>query len=328
MSIHRFLFIIIDCVALSCACLGFYGQPAYGAELNEPISPLPLKADLNSDKVDLGDRLFHEKKLSSDNSISCASCHEVKKGGADHFSVSRGVGGFSGPINAPTVLNSSLNFRQFWDGRAATLEDQIEGPIHAQFEMNSNWELIISKLEQDQLYKTLFNKVYKNGIQAANIKDAIATYERSLITPSRFDSYLRGDNNALNQDEIKGYELFKKYGCVACHQGKNIGGNMYQVFGVMGDYFKDRGSVSIVDYGVFNITHDEQDRYKFKVPSLRNIAMTAPYFHDGSATTLHDAIRVMAKYQLGRKISENDEDLIVKFLNTLSGEASTQHEGQ
>ena len=153
------------------------------------------------------------------------------------------------------------------------MEDQIEGPIHAQFEMNSNWELIISKLEQDQLYKTLFNKVYKNGIQAANIKDAIATYERSLITPSRFDSYLRGDNNALNQDEIKGYELFKKYGCVACHQGKNIGGNMYQVFGVMGDYFKDRGSVSIVDYGVFNITHDEQDRYKFKVPSLRNIAM-------------------------------------------------------
>ncbi len=321
MHIHRVVLIKMSSVALLCACLG---GPAYGAELNEPISPLPLKVDLNPAKVSLGDRLFNDKQLSSDKTISCASCHDVKKGGADHLPLSKGVGDKFGPINAPTVLNSSLNFRQFWDGRAATLEEQIEGPIHAQFEMNSKWDLIISRLKDDPYYTESFNKIYYNGIQVVNIKDAIAEYERSLITPSRFDSYLRGDKNAINQDEIKGYELFKKYGCVACHQGKNVGGNMYQLFGVMGNYFKDRGNISVVDYGVYNFTQDERDRHKFKVPSLRNVAMTAPYFHDGSAQTLQDAVKIMAKYQLGRKVPESDIELIVKFLHSLSGEIPTQ----
>lgn len=328
MNISQFPSVIIGCVLLSFTCLITYSQPAYSADFNEPIYPLSKNNDLNQDKVNLGKRLFHDKQLSSDDSISCASCHEISKGGSDQLSVSKGVGGAVGTINAPTVLNSGLNFRQFWDGRAATLEDQVDGPVHAEKEMNSNWPQVILKLERDQMYINLFNKIYSNGIQAANIKDAIAEYERSLITPSRFDSYLIGDKNALSQDEIKGYELFKNYGCVACHQGKNIGGNMYQLFGVMGDYFKDRGNINSADFGHFNVSNDEQDRYKFKVPSLRNIAMTAPYFHDGSAKNLRDAVRVMAKYQLGREISEKDQELIIKFLHALSGEQSVQNQGE
>lgn len=241
--------------------------------------------------------------------------------------VSKGVGGAQGLINTPTVLNSSLNFRQFWDGRATSLEEQIDGPIHMKHEMNADWPSILAKLQQDQAYLALFSKIYKNGLQADNIKDAISEYERSLITPSRFDRYLLGQKDAINENEIKGYELFKRYGCVACHQGINVGGNMYQLFGVMGDYFKDRGNVTTADFGQFNVSKDERDRHKFKVPSLRNIALTAPYFHDGSARTLRDAVLIMAKYQLGRTIPEKDEDLIIEFLQSLSGELPAEAKG-
>ena len=189
-------------------------------------SPLSVKNDLNPNKVSLGNLLFNDKRLSGDNSISCASCHDVSKGGADQAALSKGVGGALGSINAPTVLNSSLNFRQFWDGRAATLEEQIDGPVHMKNEMNSDWPQVIAKLNKDQNYINLFGKLYNDGIQGNNIKDAISEYERSLITPSRFDKYLLGDKTALNESELKGYDLFKKYGCVACHQGINIGGNI------------------------------------------------------------------------------------------------------
>lgn len=301
---------------------------AKSAELNEPIQPLKLKQDLNLEKVNLGRSLFNDKRLSRDNSISCASCHDINKGGVDQLPVSKGVGGALGTINTPTVLNSSLNFRQFWDGRAVSLEEQIDGPIHLKNEMNSDWPTILTKLQQDQAYVELFKKLYKNGLQAENIKDAISEYERSLITPSRFDRYLLGQKDAINENEIKGYELFKRYGCVACHQGVNVGGNMYQLFGVMGDYFKDRGNITTADLGHFNVSKDERDRHKFKVPSLRNVALTAPYFHDGSAKTLRDAVRIMAKYQLGRNMPEKDEDLIIQFLQSLSGELPVQAKGE
>lgn len=301
---------------------------AKSAELNEPIQPLKLKQDLNLEKVNLGRSIFNDKRLSRDNSISCASCHDINKGGVDQLPVSKGVGGALGTINTPTVLNSSLNFRQFWDGRAVSLEEQIDGPIHLKNEMNSDWPTILTKLQQDQAYVELFKKLYKNGLQAENIKDAISEYERSLITPSRFDRYLLGQKDAINENEIKGYELFKRYGCVACHQGVNVGGNMYQLFGVMGDYFKDRGNITTADLGHFNVSKDERDRHKFKVPSLRNVALTAPYFHDGSAKTLRDAVRIMAKYQLGRNMPEKDEDLIIQFLQSLSGELPVQAKGE
>jgi len=301
---------------------------AKSAEINEPIQPLKLRQDLNLEKVNLGRSLFNDKRLSRDNSISCASCHDINKGGVDQLPVSKGVGGALGTINTPTVLNSSLNFRQFWDGRAASLEEQIDGPIHLKHEMDSDWPTILTKLQQDQAYADLFKKLYKNGLQSENIKDTISEYERSLITLSRFDRYLLGQKDAIKENEIKGYELFKRYGCVACHQGVNIGGNMYQLFGVMGDYFKDRGNITTADLGHFNVSKDERDRHKFKVPSLRNVALTAPYFHDGSAKTLRDAVRIMAKYQLGRNMPEKDEELIIQFLQSLSGELPVQAKGE
>ncbi|HET9643678.1 MAG TPA: cytochrome-c peroxidase [Burkholderiaceae bacterium] len=291
------------------------------AQGEEPIKPIPSQGHLDSRKVVLGEQLFHDKRLSRDNSLSCASCHDLQRGGVDGLTSSVGIGGAKGPINAPTVFNSSLNFRQFWDGRAATLEEQAAGPVHNPKEMGSNWAEVIGKLSKDTAVVGQFKAIYRDGLKPKNIQDAIATFERSLTTPnSRLDKHLNGDKTALSQDELRGYQLFKAYGCVACHQGVNVGGNMYQTFGVMGDYFKDRGNPTDADLGRYNVTKVDGDRHVFKVPSLRNIALTAPYFHDGSAATLSDAVDVMFKYQLGRTASKEDKDLIVKFLYTLTGE--------
>jgi cytochrome c peroxidase len=166
-----------------------------------------------------------------------------------------------------------------------------------------------------------FKGAYTDGLQSKNIQSAIAEFQRTLATPnSKFDKYLRGDKNALNADEQKGYQLFKNYGCIACHQGVNVGGNMYQVFGVMGDYFKQRGNMTEADLGRYNVTKNDADKHMFKVPSLRNVAVTAPYFHDGSVKTLPEAVEVMFRYQLGRSAPQSEKDLIVKFLQTLTGE--------
>lgn len=287
----------------------------------EPIQPIPQTIQIDTRKVELGERLFHDERLSGDNSISCAHCHALDQGGVDGTRHSFGVEGREGPINSPTVYNSGLNFVQFWNGRAATLEDQVEGPVHAALEMNSNWTEVIKKLSVDKSYPGDFKAIYKDGMTSENIKNAIAEFERSLNTPnSRFDRYLRGEADAISDDEKTGYALFKDYGCVACHQGANVGGNMYQTFGVMGDYFKDRGNVTKADYGRYNVTGNEEDRHLFKVPSLRMVTLTAPYFHDGSEEKLEDAIKVMAKYQLGRKIPDEDIRLMIKFLHTLAGE--------
>ena len=286
----------------------------------EPISPIPLSIDLNQAKVGLGQQLFEDKRLSHDNTISCVSCHDLQKGGTDQLARSIGINNAKGDINSPTVFNSGFNFRQFWNGRSATLEEQVNGPIHHPKEMGSNWVEVISKLKKDQTYLKTFNALYPDGIQPQNIREAIAIFERSLITPNaRFDQYLRGDDTAINGDEKKGYTLFKRYGCIACHQGINIGGNLYQVFGILNDYFEKRGNITPADFGRFNVTGKEYDRYKFKVPSLRNVALTAPYFHDGFAKTLKEAIDIMAMHQLGRRIPKQEKQLIIKFLKTLTG---------
>jgi cytochrome c peroxidase len=292
--------------------------PAPGTE---PISPLPLEVNLDQKKVDLGRRLFLDPRLSRDNTIFCGSCHHLDLAGTDRRSRSTGIGGAVGDVNSPTVFNSGFNFRQFWDGRAATLEDQIDGPVQNPKEMGSTWPEVVAKLTQDPSYVAPFRELYPDGIQRATIKDAIATFERSLITPNApFDKYLNGDQTALTAEERAGYQRFKAYGCVSCHQGINVGGNMYQTFGVMADYFADRGNVTKADLGRFNVTGLESDRHKFKVPSLRNVALTAPYFHDGAAKTLDQAVDIMAKYQLGRVLPAEDRRLIVRFLHTLTGE--------
>ncbi len=295
-------------------------QAIASTSVGEPIQPIAIDMNLDERKVRLGEALFNDPQLSKDNSISCASCHSLTTGGVDQRSYSIGINGAVGSINAPTVFNSGANFKQFWDGRAETLEDQIDGPIQAAGEMGSTWPEVIAKLSKSPDYVSSFEALYADGIQVRNIKDAIATFERSLSTPdSRFDQYLRGDGSALSDEERQGYQIFKSYGCVSCHQGINVGGNMFQTFGVMADYFADRGNITKADLGRFNVTGQEKDRYAFKVPSLRNVALTAPYFHDGTANNLQDAVKVMAKYQLGRQLSNDEVTSLVSFLKTLSG---------
>ena len=192
--------------------------------------------------------------------------------------------------------------------------------MHNPGEMGSNWPEVLGKLGQDPTLLGQFKLLYKDGLQPYNIQDAIATFERSLVTSSRFDRYLRGDPGAINDDEKRGYQLFKSYGCAACHQGVNVGGNMYQKFGVMGDYFKGRANITEADLGRYAVTKKESDRHVFKVPSLRNVELTAPYFHDGSATSLEAAVEVMFRYQLGRPAPAADRTLIIGFLKTLTSE--------
>ena len=286
----------------------------------EQIQPLPLEVILPLEKVNLGSLLFHDKTLSKNNTISCASCHELSKAGTDKKPVSTGINGATGLLNSPTVFNSGFSFAQFWDGRAATLEEQVSGPVHNPIEMGSDWTEIILKLRAHNDYQNLFSKIYSDGISINNIVDAIVTYERSLITPNaRFDRSLRGEKDVLTADELQGYQLFKAYGCISCHQGINIGANMFQRFGVFGGYFNNK-AITQSDLGRYNITGLEEDRYVFKVPSLRNIAVTAPYLHDGSVTTLEKVVEIMGRYQLGRQLPEEDIHLLVSFLQTLTGQ--------
>jgi cytochrome c peroxidase len=296
------------------------GAPSDSMLVREPIEPLPRVAGVNPERVRLGRRLFNEKRLSGDNSVSCATCHDIQRGGVDGRARSLGVSGKLGAINTPTVLNASLNFALFWDGRAATLEEQVGGPIENPLEMGSNFATVLKKLEQDADYVRAFKQLFGDGLTESNVRSVIAEYERTLLTPgSSFDRFLEGDKAAISEQAKAGYLLFKGVGCVACHQGRNVGGNMFQRFGVFGNYFKDRGDITEADYGRFNVTHNEADRFVFRVPSLRNVARTAPYLHDGTQKTLPEAVQVMAKYQLGRNLDDEQVAQIVAFLESLSG---------
>lgn len=286
----------------------------------DAVAPLPPPPALPADKVALGESLFHDPRLSRDDSIACANCHDLGRGGTDRRQFSVGVGGAVGGINAPTVFNSSLNFVQFWNGRAATLEEQAAGPIHNPVEMASSWDEALSKLRADPGYADRFARLYPDGVTAANVADAIASFERDLVTPDApFDRWLRGERDAMSPQEIEGYQRFRALGCTSCHQGVLLGGNMYQKFGVMRDYFAGRPATE-ADLGRYAVTRREEDRHVFKVPGLRNVALTAPYFHDASADTLEVAVVVMARHQLGRDIASHEVEAIVAFLRALTGQ--------
>ena len=305
------------CVFGACVALASFMQASA-----EPIRPIPNNGVFHAGKVALGRMLFHDERLSKDNSVSCATCHDLASGGDDGRRVSVGVDNSEGPINAPTVFNTAFNFKQFWDGRAETLEDQIDGPVQSAIEMASLWPDVVAKLYQDESYPALFDQIYPDGINRENVKNALAEFMRSLTTPnSRFDQWLNGDQDALNGREKLGYSLFKSYGCVSCHQGAAVGGNMFQVFGVLNEYFKRRGNITEADMGRFNVTGNEADMHAFKVPSLRMAAHTAPYLHDGSAATLREAVDIMFEFQLGREAPDEDKDAIVAFIKTLAGES-------
>lgn len=288
--------------------------------INEPLQPVVKPRNLNSDKVALGRHLFSDKRLSPDGTVACDSCHPLNGSGVDQLSHPVGGDVSRGLVNTLTIYNSANNFRWYWDGRAATLAEQVNESLTNVTEMGAEWEVVLSTLGSVPEYQAAFAQLYPaNGIQIANVIDVIAEFERSLVTPNApFDRYLLGDADALTSEEKNGYYLFKTYGCIACHQGGNVGGNMFQLFGVMGDYFAGREALVEIDLGRFNVTGKDDDKHRFRVPSLRNVALTAPYFHDGSAETLEQAVMVMASYQLGRPIPVDDVHLIVQFLRSLS----------
>lgn len=290
---------------------------------NEAIRPIQDSVAVDMRKVILGNLLFHDVRLSSDNTVSCSSCHGLNTGGVDNKQYSEGVGGQFGGVNAPSVYNAHYNFVQFWDGRAATLADQAAGPPLNPVEMaNTSFDEICEKLNADADFAKAFKEVYPDGFNQANITDAIQEFERTLLTPnSRFDKYLKGDDSAMTAEELAGYDLFKKYNCATCHVGENMGGQSYELLGIKHDYFADRGTeLTVEDNGRFKETNNERDRHRFKVPGLRNVALTAPYFHDGTQATLDEAVKAMAKYEVGVDLSEQETKQLVAFLQTLTGE--------
>ena len=230
-----------------------------------------------------------------------------------------------GRRNTLTIFNVAFNFAYHWDGAAPTLEAQAERVLLSPTVMHTTWPELLAKLRADADYTAAFTATYPDGLTAANVLDAIATYERSLITPNaRFDAYLRGQRQALTAEEKRGYQLFKAYGCVACHQGVNVGGNLFQKFGIFPGLMGPTPPDTEPDLGRFLVTGVARDRGVFRVPSLRNVAVTAPYFHDGRAATLEDAVDTMARVQLGRTLTREEVGLIVKFLHTLTGEYQGQ----
>lgn len=289
----------------------------------EVIRPIAQSIPTDAAKVELGRILYHDTRLSIDNTVSCASCHALNTAGMDNKQYSEGVYGQFGGVNAPTVFNALYNFVQFWDGRAATLELQAAGPPLNPVEMGyESFDQIVAKLAKDKALTKKFKAVYPDGWSEKNITDAIAEFERTLITPnSAFDNYLRGDATAITEEQKQGYELFVKYNCATCHVGPNLGGESYELMGQYADYFADRGTeLTVEDNGRNKETALERDRHRFKVPGLRNVALTAPYFHDGTELELKEAVCKMGTYQVGVELTDEDEEKIVAFLESLTGE--------
>ncbi|MGP9813635.1 cytochrome-c peroxidase [Rhodopseudomonas sp. NSM] len=291
--------------------------PASAAN-DEPISPIKPAVVKDAKLVELGKKLFFDPRLSKSGFISCNSCHNLSMGGTDNLKTSIGHNWQKGPINAPTVLNSSLNVAQFWDGRALTLKDQAGGPIANPGEMAFTHDLAVDLLKSIPGYVGEFQSVFgkTSTIDIEEVTRAIAAFEETLVTPnSRFDKWLKGDKKALTPTELAGYELFKDSGCTACHNGSAVGGNTFQKMGLVEPYKTDNPAE-----GRFAVTKEEADRFNFKVPTLRNVELTYPYFHDGAATTLSDAVDTMGRIQLGKKFTPAENTKIVAFLKTLTGD--------
>lgn len=279
--------------------------------------------EITDAKVQLGHVLYYDNRLSKDGNISCNSCHNLSTFGVDNLPTSPGDAGQNGERNSPTVLNAALHTMQFWDGRAADVEQQAGMPILNPIEMAiPNEKFLIDRLSQIEMYKTLFKNAFPNDanpITYENLKKAIAAFERKLLTPSRFDEYLNGNKEALTLEEKKGLMAFISRGCNSCHNGPLLGGNSLQKFGVFGNYWEYTQSEKI-DKGLAALTGKDADLYKFKVPSLRNVTQTAPYFHDGSVNSLEEAIKIMAKSQLNQQLTDSEVKNIIAFFNALTGD--------
>jgi cytochrome c peroxidase len=268
---------------------------------NEPVSPLPMPPLGDQRRIALGERLFEDTQLSRDGSRSCITCHNTRDNGASRVAHDIGINGKSLMLNTLTIFNAAASFRLSWTGKHRSFEEQARSSIESPRIMDTTVGAVAEKLGDDPDYRRLFVAAYGRGPDEAAVLDAIATYERSLLTPgSRFDRWLQGDATALSADELDGYQLFKSLGCVSCHQGVNIGGNLFQRHGI----FHPLGSPEPVI---------------LRVPSLRNVAETPPYFHDGSAATLEDAVEKMGYAQLNTLLQPDEVEAIVAFLKTLTG---------
>jgi cytochrome c peroxidase len=287
------------------------------AASSEPVQPVRPAQEVNLAQVELGKKLYFDPRLSRSGFISCNSCHNLSLGGTDNLKTSIGHNWQQGPINAPTVLNSSLNVAQFWDGRAANLKEQAGGPIANPREMAFSHTLAIDVLESIPQYRIEFQQVFGvDEIDIDEVTQAIAEFEKTLVTPNaRFDLWLLGDAEAISPYELSGWELFKDSGCVACHNGEALGGTSFQRMGIVEPYHTRNEAV-----GRMAVTGRDADRFSFKVPTLRNVALTYPYFHDGEAATLAQAVDVMGRLQLGRVFTDDENARIVAFLKTLTGE--------
>lgn len=333
---HRYVYSVLTGLCAIFSTLIVYGFVQYEQELTVtvhvdteyefvevpgPIQPIPYIKQIDSGWQKLGKALFHSTLLSKDNTISCASCHNVHQGGEDGFPISIGINGSLGDRNAPTVLNSVFSFRQFWDGRSATLAEQAVGPIHNPVEMGTDFQQVIQKLNRSQEFVDAFTQLGVNEITPDSVVRAIVTYEESLITPDApIDLYVLGNQSALTEQQKSGYEKFIGFGCVSCHQGVNIGGNLYQKIGRINVVPEKL----LADKGRFNVTKNENDEFVFKVPSLRNINQTAPYFHNGSVEKLEDAIRIMAIGQLGITLTDQDVADIMALFEAFSGQVAPE----
>jgi cytochrome c peroxidase len=294
--------------ALSCAVAA--------APRNEPIQPIQPAKVTHPAMVELGKKLFFDPRLSRSGAISCNSCHNLSTGGVDNLAASIGDRWQKGGINSPTVLNSSLSIAQFWDGRAKDLREQAGGPIANPGEMASTHVAAVATLQTIPSYVTEFQKVFGNGdITIAQVTQALAAFEETLVTPgARFDLWLKGNDKAITAQEKRGYTLFRDSGCVACHNGPAIGGNSFQKMGVVEPY-----KTTHTAQGRADVTKEDQDRFMFKVPTLRNVELTYPYFHDGAAKTLPEAVETMGRLQLGKTFTSEENADIVAFLKTLTG---------
>ncbi|MEE3704398.1 cytochrome-c peroxidase [Campylobacter sp. CX2-8023-23] len=293
---------------------------ANSIDQNQMATPIPDSIAYDKEKAILGKKLYMDTSLSADGKVSCNTCHDIKSFGVDNQVFSTGIHGvLDKPFNSPTTFNAVFNFVQFWNGRAKDLADQARGPFTNPNEMGLRDEAeVIKIIEQNPDYKARFNDIY-GEINMENITDAIAEFEKTLITPnSPFDRYQKGDQNAISDAAKRGWNAFKNNGCIACHQGQNLGGTMYQKIGIFEPYPNQE------NLGRYEITKQETDKMVFKVPSLRNIAKTAPYYHDGSVPTLDACVQFMAYYQLGRFLDQQTVDDIVAFLESLTGEYNEQ----
>lgn len=294
-----------------------------GPSVSAPFLPVPRAEGLDPTKVALGRRLFHDTRLSGDGRVSCASCHDLSHGGDDGRPVSVGVDGRRGEFNAPSVFNAALNPRQLRDGRARDLYEQVALPLLAEHEMDVDWDRALDELRGDDALRPLFETAYGGVVSPATVQDAIVTFEFDLTTPDApFDHHLRGDAEALGARARRGFELFLEFGCVACHQGVNVGGNMFQTLGQHVPYYDADIPFDSPHAGRARITGRRDDLHRFRVPSLRNVALTAPYLHDGSIPTLDEAVHLMGRHEVGFELGDDEVGALVAFLEALTG----QHE--